>query len=92
MYLYAIGFGGMATSSRAQNDLVEESPSLLAFDRKRAQSYPSERSSEPIALLELPRQPQPIKEEEENEVNSFYKLDGYSAQFGMSSVLEHKFL
>lgn len=71
----------MATSSGAQNlhvkstiltnDLVEEPPSLLAFDRKRAKSYPNERPSEPMALLELPRQPQPIEEEEENEVSSF---------------------
>ena len=59
-----------AKSTVLTTDLVEESPSLLAFDRKRAKSYPSERPNEPIALLELPRQSQPI-EEEENEVSSF---------------------
>ena len=76
--LYTSGFGDVATSSGAQNlhvkstiltnDLIEESPSPLAFDRKRAKSYPSERPSEPIPLLELPQQPQLI-EEEENEVS-----------------------
>ena len=56
-----------AKSAIHTNEPVEESPSLLVFDRKRAKSYPSERPSEPIALLELPKQPQPIEEEEEEE-------------------------
>ena len=46
------------------NEVGEESLSLSTFDRKRAKSYPSEKTSEPILLLELSKQPK----EEENQV------------------------
>ena len=87
--MYTSGLGDIATSSGAQNlhvkstiltnDLIEESPSPLAFDRKRAKSYPSERPSEPIPLLELPQQSQPIEEEEENEVSLLTQYIGWMA-------------
>lgn len=87
MCLYTcVGVGDTTITSGAQNlhaksaihanEPVEESPSLFAFDRKRAKSYPSERPSDPLAMLELPKQPEPIEEEEaeeeeENGVSSF---------------------
>lgn len=40
------------------NELVEDSTSMSVFERKRAKSYPSERPTEPIPLLELPKHSQ----------------------------------
>ena len=60
-----------AKSTIHTNEPVEDSLSLFGFDRKRAKSYPSEKPSEPIPLLELPKHPQPIEEEEECGVSSF---------------------
>lgn len=51
------------------NEPVEESVLLTTFDRKRAKSYPSDMPNEPAPMMELPKQPQTIQvEEEENRV------------------------
>ncbi len=70
MYLCASDFGDTATSSKAKK--FHDKSTIHINDRKRAKSYPSDGLCSPIPLLELPKQPQHIKEEEESEVSLIY--------------------
>jgi hypothetical protein len=70
MYVCASGFGVTATSSGAKK--FHDKSTIHINDRKRAKSYPSDGRSSPIPLLELPKQPRPIEEEDESEVSLIY--------------------